>query len=93
MHLTLPRTRLLGVAVVALTSAAAVLFAAPAAQAVSPDVVIAEVYGGGGNAGAPWRNDFIELYNRGTSTISLTGWSVPCPPPRARWRCAPPLPR
>jgi predicted extracellular nuclease len=46
------------------------------AQAVSPDIVISEVYGGGGNASAPWRNDFIELYNRGASTVSLTGWSV-----------------
>jgi len=49
---------------------------APVAQAVSPDVVISQVYGGGGNTGAPYQNDFIELFNRGTSTVSLTGWSV-----------------
>ena len=49
---------------------------APPALAVSPDVVISEVYGGGGNSGAPYKNDFIELYNRGTTAVDLTGWSV-----------------
>jgi uncharacterized protein len=29
------------------------------ASAASPDVVISQVYGGGGNAGAPFTNDFI----------------------------------
>src|SRR5512147_2918786 len=45
-------------------------------QAVSADIVISQVYGGGGNSGAPFTNDFIELYNRGTTTVSLAGWSV-----------------
>ncbi len=45
-------------------------------RAISPDVVISEVYGGGGNSGATFTNDFMELYNRGTSAVSLTGWSV-----------------
>ncbi len=49
---------------------------APPALAVSPDVVINEVYGGGGNSGATFTNDFIELYNRGTTAVSLDGWSV-----------------
>ena len=39
-------------------------------------VVISEVYGGGGNAGATYTNDYIELYNRTAGTISLAGWSV-----------------
>ena len=39
-------------------------------------VVISEVYGGGGNAGATYTNDFIELYNRTANAISLAGWSV-----------------
>ncbi len=52
------------------------LFAiAPLAHAAS-DVVISQVYGGGGNAGAPLKNDFIELFNRGTSPVNLAGWSV-----------------
>ena len=46
------------------------------ASAVSTDVVISEVYGGGGNSGAYWKNDFIELYNAGSTTVDLTGWSV-----------------
>ncbi|MBC8075664.1 MAG: ExeM/NucH family extracellular endonuclease, partial [Chloroflexales bacterium] len=44
--------------------------------AVSNGVVISQVYGGGGNSGAPLRNDFIELFNRGTSPVALDGWSV-----------------
>jgi uncharacterized repeat protein (TIGR01451 family) len=52
----------------------AVLFASPA-SAVS-DIVISQVYGGGGNSGATLTNDFIELFNRGNSAISLSGWSV-----------------
>lgn len=45
-------------------------------RALSADIVISQVYGGGGNTGAPYRNDFIELFNRGTTTVSLTGMSV-----------------
>jgi len=41
-----------------------------------PPVVISQVYGGGGNSGATLKNDFIELFNRGTTTVSLAGWSV-----------------
>jgi predicted extracellular nuclease len=46
------------------------------AGAVSPDIVISQVYGGGGNSGAIYTHDFIELFNRGTSAVDLTGWSV-----------------
>ncbi|WP_443073649.1 lamin tail domain-containing protein [Streptomyces sp. NBC_01429] len=42
----------------------------------SPDAVIAEVYGGGGNSGATFTNDFIELGNAGGASFDLTGWSV-----------------
>jgi len=38
--------------------------------------VISQVFGGGGNSGAPFRNDFIELFNAGTTAVSLAGWSV-----------------
>ncbi len=41
-----------------------------------PQVVISQVYGGGGNSGATLRNDFIELFNRGTGAASLEGWTV-----------------
>ncbi len=39
-------------------------------------LVISQVYGGGGNAGSVYRNDFIEIFNRGNSTVNLTGYSV-----------------
>jgi hypothetical protein len=40
------------------------------------DVVISQVYGGGGGSGAPFKQDFIELFNRGSTPISLSGWTV-----------------
>ncbi|MCL4868282.1 MAG: ExeM/NucH family extracellular endonuclease [Anaerolineae bacterium] len=39
-------------------------------------LVISQVYGGGGNAGAPYTHDFIELYNASSSPININGWSV-----------------
>ncbi len=61
-----------------ITILALMLMALPmqSAQAVSPDIVISQVYGGGGNSGATYTHDFIELFNRGTSAVSLAGWSV-----------------
>jgi hypothetical protein len=49
------------------------VFAAYGARA---QVVISQVYGGGGNAGATYTHDFIELFNRGAAPVSLNGWSV-----------------
>ncbi|MEX1171601.1 MAG: Ig-like domain-containing protein, partial [Chloroflexota bacterium] len=46
------------------------------ALAISPDIVISEVYGGGGNAGATYTHDYIELYNRGSAPASLAGNSL-----------------
>ncbi len=46
------------------------------AYAVSPDIVISQVYGAGGITGALLKNDYIELFNRGTSAVSLGGLSV-----------------
>jgi len=43
---------------------------------VSPDLVISQVYGGGGNTGAPFTNDFVELFNRGSAPASLSGMSI-----------------
>ncbi|MBN6112830.1 lamin tail domain-containing protein [Xanthomonas bonasiae] len=39
-------------------------------------VVISQVYGGGGNSGATYKSDFIELHNNGNQAVSLAGWSV-----------------
>ncbi|MEU4601337.1 lamin tail domain-containing protein [Kribbella sp. NPDC023972] len=54
---------------------AVALVAAPA-DAASSTVVITEVYGGGGNSGAPYTNDFIELTNNSSAPVDLTGWSI-----------------
>jgi hypothetical protein len=56
--------------------AAMSLCSVSAVNAASPDLLISQVYGGGGNAGASFTNDFVELFNRGTSTVDVTGWSV-----------------
>ncbi len=45
-------------------------------SAASPDIVISQVYGGGGNSNAPFRNDYVELFNRGDTAVSLAGWSL-----------------
>lgn len=39
-------------------------------------VVISQVYGGGGNSGATYRNDYVELYNPSTVPFDLAGWTV-----------------
>ncbi|MCA9997625.1 MAG: lamin tail domain-containing protein, partial [Anaerolineales bacterium] len=44
--------------------------------ATSPNIVISQIYGGGGNAGATYTHDFIELFNLGSSDVDITGWSV-----------------
>ncbi|WP_431841022.1 lamin tail domain-containing protein [Calidifontibacter indicus] len=49
---------------------------APSAQAASTSVVISEAYGGGGNSGATYKSDFVELYNLSNTTVDLTGWKV-----------------
>ncbi|MBI5160705.1 MAG: esterase-like activity of phytase family protein [Micrococcales bacterium] len=70
-----------------------VSLAAPAAATPSTGVVVSEVYGGGGNSGAPVTNDFVELQNRGASAVDVTGWSVqylPAVPTAAStWRATP----
>jgi hypothetical protein len=49
---------------------------APAAWSASPGMVVSQVFAGGGNASAPYTNDFVELFNRGNTPADLGGWSV-----------------
>ena len=42
----------------------------------SPQVVISQVYGGGGTAGAAFQSSFIELFNRGTTAVDMNHWGV-----------------
>ena len=53
-----------------LAGLSAPVFAAPGG------VVISQVYGGGGNSGATYKNDYIELLNTGDTAVTLTNWSV-----------------
>lgn len=62
---------------IALMLGAMVPFLAPTpARAVSDTIVVSQVYGGGGNSGATFTHDFIELFNRGDSTVDLAGMSL-----------------
>ena len=42
----------------------------------STTVVISQIYGGGGNTSATYKNDFIELHNVSSASVSISGWSV-----------------
>jgi uncharacterized protein len=53
--------------------AALSVFASIAADA---QVVISQVYGGGGNAGATYNSDFVELYNTGSSPVVMASWQL-----------------
>jgi hypothetical protein len=39
-------------------------------------VVISQVYGGGGNTGATLNKDFVELFNKSTTAVDISGWSI-----------------
>jgi hypothetical protein len=52
------------------------LILASAAFASSPTIVISEVYAAGGNAGALYVNDYVELFNRGGTSVDVSSWSV-----------------
>jgi hypothetical protein len=42
------------------------------------NLVISQIYGGGGNSGATYTHDFVEIFNRGTTTVNfaLTPYSI-----------------
>ncbi len=40
------------------------------------DIVMSQIFGGGGNSGAPFKNDYVELHNNSAQSITLFGWSV-----------------
>lgn len=60
-----------------LVAIAAHIFHANQVEAASSSgLVISQIYGGGGNSGATLKNDFVELFNAGNSTVDVTNWSV-----------------
>ena len=58
------------------TATATIALEVVAPPTPSTTLVISRVYGGGGNAGATYKNDFIELYNLGATPVTVSGWSV-----------------
>jgi hypothetical protein len=61
----------------ALLSALALPFAAASASGSgSGSLVLAEVFAAGGNSGAPYTNDYVELFNRGAGSVAVDGWTL-----------------
>ncbi len=52
------------------------LAAGTAPGQIAGHVVVSELYGEGGNIGALYKNDYVELYNPTSSAVALSGWSV-----------------
>jgi hypothetical protein len=42
----------------------------------SPDLVISQIYTRGGEPGALFQNDFVEIFNRGSSDVDMNGWGL-----------------
>ncbi len=80
MNLARKHTRLLFAMLVLLLIAAGQiqsrLLPSTSLPAISSAVVISQVYGGGGNSGSTFKNDFIELFNFSNATVDISNWSV-----------------
>src|SRR4051794_28735121 len=74
----MPRSRsvLTALAAVAVVASSGALLTPAHANTAGPGLVIDEAYGGGGNTGALYKNDFVELRNTTAQAISLGGRSV-----------------
>jgi hypothetical protein len=52
------------------------LGAAAAHASGTGSVVVAELFAAGGNSGAPYANDYVELLNRGSGSVAIGGWTL-----------------
>jgi len=59
-----------------LTALALSLAAASASGSGSGSIVVAELYASGGNSGAAYANDYVELFNRGAGAVAVDGWTL-----------------
>ena len=66
------RLKVLGVTVAAIAG----FFAFSGAANAAGNVVISQIYGGGGNSGAQYQNDYVELFNRSNALADVGGWSI-----------------
>jgi uncharacterized protein len=42
----------------------------------SGSIVVGELYAAGGNSGAAYTNDYVELFNRGAGPVAIDGWTL-----------------
>jgi len=47
-----------------------------AQSTADPNIRISQIYTRGGEAGATFQNDYVELFNRGTTDVDINGWSL-----------------
>jgi uncharacterized protein len=47
-----------------------------AARASASGVVVSQIYGGGGNTGATFKNDYVELFDAGANSVDVSGWTL-----------------
>jgi len=88
--MTISRLRIAALVTIAIP----IFVAVPEAHAVpSAGVMVAEVYGGGGNSGATLTRDFIEIGNADSTAGGVAGWSVQylpaSPTPTSVWQVTP----
>lgn len=57
-------------------AAISIAFALAGQASAASDLAISQAYGGGGNSGATFTHDFVEIFNRGAAPVSLNGKSV-----------------
>ncbi|UCN13290.1 ExeM/NucH family extracellular endonuclease [Cellulomonas iranensis] len=76
MHVRRTATGALTALALVLTGGVAAAGAASAAVSTDATLLVNEVYGGGGNSGAPFDRDFVELVNTGDDAVDLAGYSL-----------------
>ena len=64
------------VLLVLLSALALLLAAASARGSGAGSVVVGEVFAAGGNSGAAYANDYVELFNRGAGAVAIDGWTL-----------------
>src|SRR5436305_15074182 len=74
-HLRSKRVKTLS-AIAAVLCVFAISSLAEAQSVADSNIVISQIYTRGGESGAIYQNDFIELYNRGNSIVDINGWSL-----------------
>jgi len=55
---------------------AGALLSVSVARGATSSVVVSQVYAGGGNSGAAFTNDFVELFNEGSAPVDLSSWTI-----------------